>query len=82
MEYVGSGTDINTAIPFTGGTTIQANEVIQINGGRVAITSTDQLGDFRVGEDLVINQNAGTISGQAFRKSILATVIPYILALS
>ena len=82
MEYVGSGTDINTAIPFTGGTTIQANEVIQINGGRVAITSTDQLGDFRVGEDLVINQNTGTISGQAFRKSILATVIPYILALS
>ena len=82
MEYVGSGTDINTAVPFTGGTAIQANEVIQINGGRVAITSTDQLGDFRVGEDLVINQNTGTISGQAFRKSILAIVIPYILALS
>jgi hypothetical protein len=82
MEYVGSGIDINTAVPFTGGTAIQANEVIQINGGRVAITSTDQLGDFRVGEDLVINQNTGTISGQAFRKSILAIVIPYILALS
>jgi len=82
MEYVGSGTNINTAIPFTGGTAIQANEVIQVNGGRVAITSTDQLGDFRVGEDLVINQNTGTISGQAFRKSILAIVIPYILALS
>jgi len=82
MEYVGSGTDINTAIPFNGGTAIQANEVIQANGGRVAVTSTDQLGDFRVGEDLVINQNTGTISGQAFRKSILSIVIPYILALS
>jgi hypothetical protein len=82
MEYVGSGTDINTAIPFSGGTAIQANEVIQAEGGRVAVTSTDQLGDFRVGEDLVINQNTGTISGQAFRKSILAIVIPYILALS
>lgn len=82
MEYVGSGTDINTAIPFSGGAGIQANEVVQINGGRVAITSTDQLGDFRVGEDLVINQNTGTISGQAFRKSILAIVIPYILALA
>jgi hypothetical protein len=82
MEYVGSGTNINTAVPFTGGTAIQANEVIQVNGGRVAITSTDQLGDFRVGEDLVINQNTGTISGQAFRKSILSIVIPYILALS
>ena len=82
MEYVGSGVDIGLAIPFSGGTAIQANEVVQVNGGRVAITSTDQLGDFRVGEDLVINQNTGTISGQAFRKSILATVIPYILALS
>lgn len=82
MEYVGSGIEIDSAIPFSGGTAIQANEVIQINGGRVAITSTDQLGDFRVGEDLVINQNTGTISGQAFRKSILAIVIPYILALS
>ena len=82
MEYVGSGVDIGLAIPFSGGTAIQANEVVEVNGGRVAITSTDQLGDFRVGEDLVINQNTGTISGQAFRKSILATVIPYILALS
>jgi hypothetical protein len=82
MEYVGSGTEIDTALPFGGGTAIQANEVVQINGGRVAITSTDQLGDFRVGEDLVINQNTGTISGQAFRKSILAIVIPYILALA
>lgn len=82
MEYVGSGTDIDLAIPFGGGQAIQANEVIQVNGGRVAITSTDQLGDFRVGEDLVINQNTGTISGQAFRKSILSIVIPYILALS
>lgn len=82
MEYVGSGTDIATALPFNGGTAIQANEVVQVNGGRVAITSTDQLGDFRVGEELVISQNTGTIEGEAFRKSILSTIIPYILALS
>lgn len=82
MEYVGSGTDITTALPFTGGQAIQENEVVQINGGRVAITSTDQLGNFRVGEGLVINQNTGTVSGVAFTKSILATVLPYVLALS
>lgn len=82
MEYVGSGTNIVTALPFNGGTAIQENEVVQVNGGRVAITSTDQLGDFRVGEQLVINQNTGTIEGEAFRKSILSTVIPYILSLS
>lgn len=81
MEYVGSGIDITTALPSLGGVPIQANEVVQINGGRVAITSTDHLGNFRVGEGLVINQNTGVISGVDFTKSILATVIPYILAL-
>lgn len=82
MEYVGSGTDITTALPFAGGTAIQENEIVQANGGKVAITSTDQLGNFRVGEGLVINQNTGTISGIDFTKSILATVLPYILALT
>lgn len=82
MEYVGSGTNITTALPFAGGTAIQENEVVQVNGGRVAVTSTDQLGNFRVGEGLVINQNTGTVSGIDFTKSILATVLPYILALS
>lgn len=82
MEYVGSGTNITTALPFAGGTAIQENEVVQINGGRVAVTSTDQLGNFRVGEGLVINQNTGTVSGIDFTKSILATVLPYILALA
>jgi hypothetical protein len=82
MEYVGSGTNITTALPFAGGTAIQENEVVQVNGGRVAVTSTDQLGNFRVGEGLVINQNTGTVSGTDFTKSILATVLPYILALT
>jgi hypothetical protein len=82
MQFVGSGTDITQALPFAGGKPIQANEVVQVNGGRVAVTSTDQLGNFRVGESLVINQNTGTITGTDFTKSILATVFPYILALS
>lgn len=82
FEYIGSGTDITTCVPALGGVPIQANEVVQLNGGRVAVTSTDHLGNFRVGEDLVINQNTGTVSGTAFTKSILATVAPYILALS
>jgi hypothetical protein len=82
FEYIGSGTDISTCLPALGGVPIQENEVVQINGGRVAVTSTDHLGNFRVGEGLVINQNTGTISGSDFTKSILATVTPYILALS
>ena len=82
FEYIGSGTDIQTCIPALGGVPVQANEVVQINGGKVAVTSTDHLGNFRVGEGLVINQTTGTITGIDFIKSILATVTPYILALN
>ncbi len=82
FEWIGTGTDIATCLPQLGGVPIPANEVVQVNGGRVAVTSSDQLGNFKVGEDLIINQNTGTISGVAFSKSILATVTPFILALS
>lgn len=82
FEYIGSGTDITTCLPSAGGIPIQENEVVQINGGKVAVTSTDHLGNFRVGEGLIINQNTGTVSGSDFTKAILATVTPYIFALS
>lgn len=82
MEYVGTGTNINTAFPSAGGVPIQENEVVTLEGGKVAITSTDQLGNFRVGQGFVIDQNTGRISGNDFTKSLLATIVPYILALS
>jgi hypothetical protein len=79
---VGSGVDILTALPSAGGVPIQENEVVTVGGGKVAITSTDQLGNFRVGQGFVINQTTGSISGNDFTKSLLATIVPYILALS
>lgn len=82
MEYVGTGTDILTALPSAGGVPVQENEVLTLEGGKVAITSTDQLGNFRVGQGFVIDQNTGRISGNDFTKSLLATIVPYILALS
>jgi hypothetical protein len=81
FEYVGSGTDIAKCIPARGGVPIQTNEVIQTRGGRVAFTSTDHLGNFRIGSGLQINQNTGTLSGRTFQKSLFATLTPYILAL-
>jgi hypothetical protein len=81
MEYVGSGTDIARCIPARGGVPIQAHEVIETRGGRVAFTSTDHLGNFRIGQELQINQNTGTLSGRTFQKSLFATLTPYILAL-
>ena len=82
FEYVGSGNTIATATPKRGGVTIQANEVITSDGGKVIYTSTDQAGNFRIGNDLQINQETGTISGRSFSKSLFTEVTPFILALS
>ena len=82
FEYIGSGNTITLATPKRGGVTIQANEVVSQNGGRVIYTSTDQAGNFRIGDDLQINQATGTISGRAFSKSLFSEITPFILALS
>ena len=82
FEYVGSGNDIATAVPLRGGVAVQENEVISRNGGRVVFTSTDQAGNFRIGDGIIINQNNGTISGRAFTRSLFNQMTPFILALS
>jgi hypothetical protein len=82
FEYVGSGNDIATATPLRGGVASQENEVVTRNGGKVVFTSTDQSGNFRIGNDIVINQNNGTISGRAFTRSLFNQMTPFILALS
>ena len=81
FEYIGSGTTIATALPQNGGIVIQDNEVDMTNGGLVVYTSTDQAGNFRIGEGVIINQLTGTISGNFYSKSLFANVTPLILAL-
>ena len=81
FEWVGAGNDINSAKPALGGVVIQENEVVQRNGGIVVYTSTDQAGNFRIGDDLTINQVTGTITGRSFSQSLLNTVTPLIIAL-
>jgi hypothetical protein len=81
LEYIGSGTDIATALPASGGVPIQANETDARNGGLVVFTSTDQSGNFRIGDGVVINQQTGTISGTFYSKSLFSTMTPFILAL-
>ena len=82
FEYIGSGNDITSATPKRGGVTIQANEVVTQNGGSVIYTSTDQSGNFKIGDEFQINQSTGTISGRAFSKSLFSEMTPFILALS
>ena len=81
FEYIGSGTQISSALPSTGGVAIQENETDQRNGGLVVYTSTDQSGNFRIGDGVAINQNTGTISGKFYSKSLFSTMTPFILAL-
>ena len=81
LEYIGSGTEIATALPATGGVPIQENETDARNGGLVVFTSTDQSGNFRIGDGVVIDQQAGTISGTFYSKSLFSTITPFILAL-
>lgn len=81
LEYIGSGTEISKALPSTGGVAIQDNETVTRNGGLVVFTSTDQSGNFRIGDGVVINQQTGTISGTFYSKSLFSTMTPFILAL-
>ena len=81
FEYVGAGNDIFTARPGVGGVTIQENEVVKEEGGEVIYTSTDQAGNFRIGDGVTINQASGTITGRTYLKSLFNNVTPFILAL-
>ena len=81
LEYIGSGTDITNALPFGGGVPIQEKETDSRNGGLVVYTSTDQSGNFRIGDGVAINQQTGTISGRFYSKSLFSTMTPFILAL-
>ncbi len=81
FEYIGAGTNINTANPFQGGKPVPENEVVAINGGQVPFTSTDQKGNFRIGDGLTIDQTTSTIRGRDFNRAIQAQLTPLILAL-
>jgi hypothetical protein len=81
LEYIGSGVTIANALPASGGVAIQDNEIDARNGGLVVFTSTDQSGNFRIGDGVVINQLTGTISGTFYSKSLFSTMTPFILAL-
>ena len=73
MEFVGSGTDYR-AHPDFGGVPRPENQTLEIggeggtgsrlsylNGGRIWLSSTDENGNFKVGETFVVNQKTGSI---------------------
>ena len=81
FEYIGTGVDPLNSLPSRGAVPIQENEIDDRNGGITIFTSTDQTGNFRIGDGVVINQQTGTITGDAYTKSLFSTMTPFILAL-
>ena len=49
---------------------VTANEVIEANGGRVFYSSTDQYGDYRIGNNFRVNQDTGDVTFQQGQFSI------------
>lgn len=82
FEFVGSGTNILTSKPALGGVPIQENEIVKLGGGEIIFTSTDQAGNFRIGDGIVINQSTGSLTGTDFTKALFTTMTPFILALA
>jgi cytoskeletal protein CcmA (bactofilin family) len=81
FEYIGTGVNINTSTPFRGAVPIKENEIVALDGAQIPFTSTDQKGNFDIGQGFQINQPSAIIRGRDFSKAIQAEVTPLILAL-
>lgn len=81
FEYIGTGIDLELAVPALGGRTINENEAVFSDNGIVYYSSTNERGDFKVGGGFKVVQEKGTVEGLDFNKSILALVTPLILSL-
>ena len=77
FEYVGAGTDYRAA-PENGGVAIEANQVKNLNNGKVFQSSTDHNGKFKVGETFTVDQRTGlvTISLDAYRPELVNDLSP------
>ena len=64
MEYVGSGTDYS-ALPENGGVPIDANQVKELNNGKIWSAITDHKGKFSLGGFFVVDQQTGSFSVNA-----------------
>ena len=64
FEFVGVGTDYGDH-PDKGGVPVEANQVIELNGGKVWQSSTDHVGKFKAGDVLVVDQVSETVDLKA-----------------
>ena len=64
FEFVGVGTDYGDH-PDNGGVPVEANQVVELNGGKVWQSSTDHVGKFKAGDVLVVDQVSETVDLKA-----------------
>jgi hypothetical protein len=58
LSHIGAGGDLTLDDTLVS----QVNEIIETNGGKIYYQTVDQFGDFRVGNQFVINQRTGDVS--------------------
>ena len=77
MEYAGSGTNY-TALPENGGVADESKEAINLNNGKVWLTSTDQNGKFKVGDTFAVDQQTGfvTIDPNSYSTNLVSDLSP------
>jgi hypothetical protein len=78
MEYVGAGITYN-ALPFFGGEPAPVNERKEINNGKCFTVTSDQVGNYRIGEFFTVNALTGeiTIDAEKLNLSGLASIGPF-----
>ena len=76
-EYTGAGTSY-LAMPENGGMPIEANESVNLNNGRVWLSSVDQNGKFKVGDTFVVDQQTGfvTIDPNSYSTNLVSDLTP------
>ncbi len=58
FAYIGAGVDRTNDLDLV----VQANEVVETNSGKIHHVSTDQVGNFRVGDNFFVNLETGDTS--------------------
>ena len=61
FAYIGSGADFTNDPDLA----VPANEVTELNGGRVFYSATNEKGDFRIGDAFVVDQETGNVQFQS-----------------
>ena len=78
MEYVGAGVTYN-ALPFFGGEPIPVNERVELNSGKCFTVTSDQIGNYRIGQYFNVNSLTGevTIDAENINLSGIASIGPF-----